>query len=102
MPVGKTERHERLTQGLVELRLQIDNQKQLITQSLECLGHAKASLAVTKIVKRVNDKSLTAEEKRLHDSLIIDAYNSNSQQMNVLAKMEVKMKEIEDEFLRNE
>jgi hypothetical protein len=91
-----------LKRRIGDLKSLLESQKQLINRSLECLAQTKTSLAVTKIVKRVNGESLSVEEQQLHESLIVEAYDTASKQMLALGKMETELREMENEHLFHE
>lgn len=91
-----------LKHRISDLASLIESQEQLINRSLECLSQTKTSLAVTKIVKRVNGESLSIEDQQMHDSLIIEAYDTASKQMLALGKMKAELREMENELLFHE
>jgi hypothetical protein len=93
---------DNLKRKIDEMESLIESQKQLINRSLKCLAQTKASLAVTRIVKKVNGESLSVEEQQFHDSLIIEAYETASKQMLSLGKMEAEQREMENELLLHE
>lgn len=82
-----------------DMRLLVESQKQLVNRSLECLGQTKRSLAVTKIVKRISDESLSAEEQQQYEALIIEACDTASKQILALGKMEAELREMENQLL---
>lgn len=91
-----------LKQHIRSMQSQVESQKQLYNRSLECLEQTKASLAVTKIVKRANGQALTPEEQAMHDSLIKEAYENVSKQIYAIAEMESELRNMENELLFKE
>ncbi|MGP0170956.1 hypothetical protein ACSVIJ_03660 [Pseudomonas sp. NCHU5208] len=87
-----------LSRQVDHLKLHVESQKQLIDRSLECLAQVKASLSVSKAIKSASGEVLSLHEQEMYKSLIVEAYDAVSKQMECLQKMELEMRTMEAEL----